>query len=141
VSALVVDSCVVAKWIVPEQDSDKARAMLKEAVSAGDELVVVDIVLPELVNVIWKRRRRGLTTLEEARALLKDIGDLPIRVEPSAPLLAAAFEIAVKYDRSVYDALFLALAEKLKARGVTADEPLFTAARAGFPQIRLLRSL
>jgi len=140
-SEIVVDSCVVVKWIVPEEDSNKARALLKAAVSAGDELCVLDIAPAEVVNAIWKRQRRGLTTIDEAKGFLEDMEDLPVRLEPSAPLLAAAFEIAVKYDRSVYDALFVALARKLGVRGVTADEPLFNAIKGDFPQIVLLRHL
>ena len=140
-SAIVVDSCVVVKWIVPEPDSDKARGLLSEAVSAGDELCVLDIAPAEVVNAIWKRQHRGLTTMEEAKGFLEDMGDLPVRVEPSAPLLTAAFEIAVKYDRSVYDALFVALSRKLGVRGVTADEPLFNAIKGDFPNIALLRQI
>ena len=37
--------------------------------------------------------------------------------------------------------LFLALAQKLNVPGVTADEPLFNAVHADFPQIQLLRHL
>ena len=140
-SDIVVDSCVVAKWVLPEPDTDKAERLLTQAKSAGNRLMVVDIVLPEVANAIWKRQRRGLTTREEAQRLLDAIGRFPVSQQPAAPLLAAAFEIAVKYDRSVYDALFVALARKLGVRGVTADEPLFNAIKGDFPQIVLLRHL
>jgi predicted nucleic acid-binding protein len=51
------------------------------------------------------------------------------------------FEIAVKYDRTIYDALFVALAKEKGLQGVTADEPLFNVTHADFPQIILLRNL
>ena len=54
-------------------------------------------------------------------------------------LLQPAFEIAVKYDRAIYDALFVALAQDLRLPGVTADEPLWRAVHADFPNIVLLR--
>jgi hypothetical protein len=38
------------------------------------------------------------------------------------------------------DALFVALAQDLGLRGVTADEPLYNAVHADFPQIILLRN-
>jgi predicted nucleic acid-binding protein len=59
--------------------------------------------------------------------------------EPAARLLDQAFEIAVKYDRAVYDALFVALTQDLGLKGVTADEPLYNTTHADFPQIILLR--
>ncbi len=68
-----------------------------------------------------------------------DLKVAPIKPEPAARLLDEAFEIAVKYDRAIYDALFVALARKLKLKGVTADEPLYNATHADYPEIILLR--
>ena len=50
-----------------------------------------------------------------------------------------AFEIAVKYDRAFYDALFVALVQDLGVQGVMADVPLYNTTHADFPQIILLR--
>jgi predicted nucleic acid-binding protein len=60
-------------------------------------------------------------------------------VEPVVSLLASGFEIAAKYDRAIYDALFVALAQQQGLPGITADEPLFNAIHADFPRIVLLR--
>ena len=127
--------------MLPELDTDKALRLIAQAKSAGDRLIVLDIALPEVTNAIWKRQRRGLATREEAQRLVDAIGRFPVSLQPLAPLLTAAFEIAVKYDRSVYDALFVALSQKLGVRGVTADEPLFNAIKGDFPNIALLRQL
>ena len=88
-----------------------------------------------------KHHHRGLVTTDEARRLLDALLRAPVHVEPAARLVAAAFEIAAKYDRAVYDALIVALAQDKGLRGVTADEPLQTAVRADFPQIVLLRDM
>jgi predicted nucleic acid-binding protein len=45
----------------------------------------------------------------------------------------------MKYDRAVYDALFVALSRDLGVRGVTADEPLYNSVHGDFPDIVLLR--
>jgi predicted nucleic acid-binding protein len=63
----------------------------------------------------------------------------PLHAEPAARLLDYALDIAVKYDRAVYDALFVALVQVLGVKGVTADEPLYNATHTDFPQIVLLR--
>lgn len=47
--------------------------------------------------------------------------EAPLQVESSAALLPAAWEIAVRHDRSVYDGVYLALAVALDARFVTAE--------------------
>jgi predicted nucleic acid-binding protein len=138
-SDLVVDSSVVAKWVLPESDSAAAQQLVVQAASAGDRLIVLDLVFPEAGNAVWKRFRQKLITLGEARELLDALAHVPVVVEPAAALLAPAFEIAARYDRTVYDALFVALAQQLGVKGVTADEPLCNAVRSDIPQIVLLR--
>jgi predicted nucleic acid-binding protein len=140
-SDLVVDSSVVAKWILPETDSDKAQQLLEKAVAAGERLIVLDLAFPEVANAIWKRHRQKLIDLGEARELLKALAVCPVVVEAAAPLMSAAFEIAAKYDRAIYDALFIALAEKEGIAGITADEPLFNTIHKDIPRIVLLRDL
>ncbi len=76
---------------------------------------------------------------EEARRLVGDLLAMPLQVQPANRLLVAALEIAVKYDHTIYDALFVALVHDLGLPGVTADEPLWQAVRADFPTIILLR--
>jgi predicted nucleic acid-binding protein len=138
-SDLVVDSSVVAKWVLPEADSTHALRLTTEVPAAGGRLLVLDLIFPEVGNAIWKNQRQHLITLAEARKALAVLNSIPFRVERAARLLDRAFEIAVKYDRAVYDALFVALAQDLGVKGVTADEPLFNMTRGDFPQIVLLR--
>ena len=42
-----------------------------------------------------------------------------------APLLASAFDLADKTQRTVYDCVYLALAVRLNGRMVTADQRLY----------------
>jgi predicted nucleic acid-binding protein len=140
-SDIVVDSSVVAKWILPEADSERAQHLITQTAGTSDRLIVLDLIFPEVANAIWKRHRQKLITSSEADSFLSALARCPVHVEPAAGLLASAFEIAVKYDRAIYDALFVALAKERGLRGVTADEPLFNSTRADFPQIVLLRHL
>jgi len=57
-----------------------------------------------------------------------DLADLPIHVYPSRPLLDRAW--ALRDNVTVYDALYIALAEALEAVLVTADRALARAAAA-----------
>lgn len=139
-SDTVVDSSVVAKWILPEPDSSLAHQVVTDIALQGHRLIVLDLALVEVANVIWKQHHRGLATLAEVRQFLQDLLKCPVHLEPATRLLAPGLEIAVKYDRAVYDALFVALAQDLNLRGVTADEPLYRAVCADFPQIVLLRN-
>jgi predicted nucleic acid-binding protein len=137
---IVVDSSVMAKWVLPEVDSSQAHALIIEAARTGDRLIVLDLAYAEITNAVWKQHYRGLATLDEARLLLDKLIACPVHVEPAHRLLRPALEIAAKSRRSVYDALFVALAQDLGVVGVTADEPLHTAVHADHPNIILLRN-
>lgn len=138
-SNLVFDSCIVAKWILPEVDSDKAQQVLIELSQAGGRAVVLDIAFAEVANAIWKRLHRELITPDEAQCFLDDLLTLPVVVEPANSHLRVAFEIAARYDRSVYDALVVAAARELGLQAITSDAPLKPAVQVDFPEIQLLR--
>jgi predicted nucleic acid-binding protein len=136
----VVDSSAVAKWIIAEPDSSQAQRLLSEAALQGKRLIVLDLVFVEVANAIWKLHHRGLATLDEARLFLDKLSNVSVDIQAACALLKPALEIAAKYDRAVYDALFVALCQNLGLAGVTADEPLYKAIHNDFPQISLLRN-
>ena len=126
-SDVVIDSSVAAKWFVPEPDSAQAQRPIVDATASANRLVVLDFALAEVANVIWKQYRQRRFTADETRSQLADLIAAPVRLENAPRLLNAALEIAIQYDRAICDALFIALAVDLGARGVTADEPLVNA--------------
>lgn len=136
-SEIIVDSSVVAKWILPEPDSSKAFEFRAQALAAGNRLIVLDLVFPEVANAIWKSRRRGLISNAQADSFVDLLLALRVSILPAFDLLKRGFEIGKKYDRAIYDALFVALTESRNARGVTADAPLFNAVKSDFPEITL----
>ncbi|HVX84969.1 MAG TPA: type II toxin-antitoxin system VapC family toxin [Phycisphaerae bacterium] len=138
---IVVDSCVLAKWLFLEPDSHKADALIAEATVDGTSLILLDIAPAERTNVIWKRQRRRDITGTEARAALARLKSLPAEFVVCTSLLAEGLEIAMQYDRSAYDALFVALMHVRRCRGVTADEPLYNATHRDYPGLVLLKNL
>lgn len=114
---VVVDASVALKWFVPEIHSEAAVRLL-------DPVIVVyapDLIGPEFGNILWKKVRRAEITHDEAHEILAAFVALPLEIRPSTALLAGAFELAVEFDRSVYDSLYLALAVAEECVMVTAD--------------------
>jgi predicted nucleic acid-binding protein len=132
---LIVDASVVIKWHVVETHTDAALRLLRDDVPA---LHVPDLMFPEVGNILWKKVRRGDLTEEEARRIGHLVAAAPLEVHPSAPLLEAALEIAVRTGRTVYDSLYVALAVRMDSRVVTADEKLYNALKDGPLGIRIL---
>jgi predicted nucleic acid-binding protein len=119
---LIIDASVALKWVVREDDSDAANALL-----GGDRLTAPDLIFSEIANSLWKKWRRGeLTNLPKLAARLPTL----LHVEPTAPLTLRAVEIAIQLAHPAYDCMYLALAEAIDDRVVTADRR-FLAACAG----------
>jgi predicted nucleic acid-binding protein len=119
-SVLVVDASVAVKWILPEP-------LFREAVrlqSPSYELHAPSFLEVELASVLWKKIRQGLLGRAEADPLLSRFLALPFTRHADNLLLATAFDLAERTGRTVYDCLYLALASRLGARLVTADERL-----------------
>jgi predicted nucleic acid-binding protein len=136
----LVDTNVVAKWVLAETDSADALRVVTDTASAGGCLHVLDLALIESANVIWTHFHRKLLTLVEARTALTLVQGSTVKIAPSLPLLSAAFDVAAQFDIAVYDALFVTAARILGMGGVTADEPLVRAVSAAYPEIKLLRN-
>jgi predicted nucleic acid-binding protein len=128
-TCLVVDANVVIKWHVTEVHTDAAMRLLRDD---APELYVPDLVFPEVGNILWKKVRRGDLTEDEARAIGRLVAAAPlVVVHPSAPLLEAALEIAMRTGRTAYDSQYVALAMQMQSRLVTADEKLYNALKDG----------
>jgi len=125
-SRLVVDASVAVKWFLSEAHSQHARSILD-----GDhDMLAPDLLIAEFGNVLWKRIRAGDITEEEAAAALNGLLVTPLQLRSSSALIVPALDIANRMQRSVYDALYLALAVTENARLVTADGKLFDALSA-----------
>jgi predicted nucleic acid-binding protein len=123
---VVVDASVAVKWFVPEIHSAAAARLLDPAIV----LYAPDLITAEVGNTLWKKVRRAELVRGEADEILEAFGALPIEIRPSSVLLAAAFELAIAFDRTVYDSLYLALAVAENCALVTADARFHSAVAA-----------
>ncbi len=126
-SRFVVDASVVVKWLVPEVHTADAERYLDSA----HELIGPDLMISEVANTLWKKVRLREVDSGSARSLLVALRRIPVALFPSAPLVDAAFEIAMETDRAVYDCIYIALAVAREGVFVTADQKCQRALRKG----------
>ncbi len=119
-SVFVVDASVVLKWFVPEIHSEAARRLL----AAAHQYLAPDLLFPEVGNAIWKKVRRGELTAEEGQRLAADISTIAVETVSTRGLMIDAHALAITTGLTVYDAMYLALAVRLKTELITADDKL-----------------
>jgi len=136
VRVCVVDASVAAKWLLSAAGEDfviQANQLLALHVGRVLQLVAPDVIWAELGNVLWKAVRSQRTSRSSAENSLQQFRDLNIEVVPTDKVATSALQIAVSYDRTFYDSLYVALALQAKAELITADERLANALAARFP--------
>jgi len=124
---LVIDASVVIKLFFEEEHSDAAEWYVRQA----QELLAPDLIWVETANVIWKRQRRGDISKQNAADIAGQLLGLPLRIHPSADLILDALDLAMQFDRTAYDSLYLALAVKTKSVMVSGDKRLASAMANG----------
>jgi len=135
---LVVDSSISVKWFVEEADSDTAQLVLDQYKNGTLSFLAPNLIQAEFGNIIWKKSVfRGLS-IAEADFAIQEFKTISFELTPISILFDDAFQIAVKYKRSFYDSLYLALSVKENCEFVTADEKFYNAVRRDFPKMILL---
>jgi predicted nucleic acid-binding protein len=129
---IVVDASVVATALGDDgPDGRRARSRL-----SGERLAAPEVIDLEVASA-WRRLcASGQLHPDRAGQAIADLEALPLERVPHRPLLRRCWEL--RENATVYDAAYVALAERLQATLVTADRRLVSApgARCGFELIR-----
>ena len=120
---LVVDASVVIKWALPEVLGEAALRLLDE----WESFIAPDFLFAETANAIRKTVRRREISAEAGAILIAEIDTVAIERVSCRDLAADAYKIAIAYGRSVYDAMYIALAKQRHTRLITADDRLYNA--------------
>jgi len=138
-SWVCLDSGVVLKLVLPESDSQRAKA-LWQSVVIGKQRPVAPLLFPfEVTSTLRKRAYRGDISETYSLASLRQILSLEIKLETFADIHEQAWRIATRFNRpAAYDAHYLALAQYLGCEFWTADKRLYHAVTEKLPWVRWL---
>ena len=122
---IVADASVLVVALADDgPDGDQARARLH-----GERLTVPELADLEVTSVLRRQMRAGLLDARRARLALEDLAALPAGRAPHRPLLRRCWEL--RDNLTIYDAVYIALAEAMNTTLLTGDQKL---ARAPGPQ-------
>ena len=123
----VLDASVALKWVLPEDDSDKAIRVRDEFARGLRELIAPDVFPVEVAHTLAKTERRRLILPGEGAKKLADVSSFMPDLHSYLPLLPRAFDIASAARIGVYDCLYVALAEREGCQLLTSDQRLLNA--------------
>jgi predicted nucleic acid-binding protein len=118
---LVLDASVAAKWFFREPYSDLATQLA----AAGPQWVVPDLFFAEMASVFRKKVRRGEIDEPDARESMTILLSLHLQERGTRTIVPSALELALRFQCTVYDALYLTLAISENCPVVTADRKFY----------------
>lgn len=123
----VLDASVALKWFVQEEGTARAVAFKDDFLSEKIVLAAPDLMLYEVAGVLKSKKEFTEDSIQDAVGSLLDMG-----VEiftPTEESLRRTVRVSFRTGLSFYDSLYVALAEQLGARLLTADREIHKKAR------------
>lgn len=133
----VLDTCVIAKWFLDEEGSDRAERFLAELLEGAGRILVPSSMFSELANIFWVRRSSDLTE-PQAQAFWSEMIQLPVEVIEARRVLPQALALSFREEISPYDGTFVVLARDLDCDLITADRKLWLKVHGTCPWVKLL---
>jgi predicted nucleic acid-binding protein len=124
---MIVDANVVLRAFFPDEEQAQAQALIRDHVVGRVQLAAPTLLLYEVTNAVVQAVRRGRIADGEGEGILAAFEGLGIEVE--AVTWQQMLPLARRFDRSAYDAAYLALAEARGEPLVTGDLRLYRAVR------------
>lgn len=140
---LIVDASVVVKWVIEEEDADRAETILVDGLSGVQPLAGPPHMLGEVLNTIYQRARSIDPTKHIGRDVAADavqrILEAPVELMSPPGLYERAIGFALAYHLpTIYDSLYVALAQMVGGQLWTADLRLLRAIGDAAPWVRPL---
>ncbi len=127
---MVVDASVAVAWVHPGQATPQTDALLTE-IENGATVLVPSLWPVEVANALLVLERRGKLTSTERHAALAGLHELSFEVDDAMAGLAFTrlSQLATEQALTLYDAVYLELALRLKLPLACRDGPLREAAK------------
>ena len=133
----VFDASVIGKWMLPTEREElhlEAQVWAERYERGELSIIVPDLLWIEVASLLWKAVRNSRITKDEATMAIVELRERELTTIESTPgLLDAALDIALSYNTSAYDSIYVALAKKTNTLLITADRKLANTLAGSYP--------
>lgn len=123
----VLDNSVVCGWLLANQATPYSEAIAQRL--HDDRAVAPTLLRLEYSNVLRSACKRGILNAQQAQDAIAQLAALPIEMDTDSPDAGQILALALRYDLSSYDAVYLDLALRRQLPIATQDTALAAAAR------------
>jgi len=136
---LVIDASVVLKWYLTDEEyGEKALNLLTKYISNELDFLAPSLLEYEVVNGLIIAQKRGRIKEEKILLAIDGFMDLKIKLKDLSQLYPRALYYCKIYNRSVYDASYLAIAESEGIAMITGDKRLYNAVKEELKWVKWL---
>jgi len=133
----VLDSSVILKWyLIDETYGQKALDLLHKFITRELTILSPSLLEYEVINGLVIAQKRGRIKEEKILTAIEGFFDLQIDLRDLSHFYHRSLKYCRVYNRSLYDASYLALAETEGILLITADEGLYNAVKKDLKWVR-----
>lgn len=123
-SGFVVDASVVTKWFLIERNSDLAMSLRDGFATGRIGLAVPALLFYEVINAL---RFSGVFTESDLAVAARSLSKYRFGIwRPRGRLLELSAVLSLKEDLTIYDACYIALAQRMSSKLITEDKELLS---------------
>lgn len=136
---IVIDASVVLKWYLADEEySQKAISLLKKYISNELDILAPSLLEYEVINGLIITKKRGRIQEKKILSAIDGFISLEIKLKSLSLFYPKVLHYCKIYNRSVYDASYLAMADEESISLVTADERLYNVVRKDLKWVKWL---
>jgi predicted nucleic acid-binding protein len=135
----VIDASVVLKWYLSdEKHSQKAVSLLDKYMSNELELLAPSLLEYEVINGLIIAQKIGRIKEETILTAMEGFINLEIELKNISYLFPNVLHYCKVYNRSAYDASYIAIAGEEGIAMITADKELYNAVKKDLKWVKWL---
>lgn len=118
----VLDASILVKWFSQEENTEKALALREQHISQEIEIFIPELAFLEVINSL-RYKKKNEKELEKA---INDLWNIQINVVAlSTDILGKTAKIALGNNLSIYDSLYIAIAQLHGCPLITSDTEIY----------------
>jgi len=132
---IALDASIVIKWFVQEDGSEAALGYREKVLKGLEEIAVPDLLIYEVINAL--RFKKGVSE-EGINSILPSFFSIGLEIiSPTEKLMRDALRLSFTTGLSIYDSVYLAVANEVGGSLITADKQILQQAEP-FAKIQVL---